>query len=147
MPYIRTNHGRNTWTALKSHYEFESYTDNLVSAAQLVLSNTIYNGERPRFTMGTYYSLYNKVFQDLQDAGPSHELTNQQQITAFKRGFRDHEAIRCTIQAFSQLASLPTDEQTFPKWYNIMNGQLNTFLTLTQKNTSSRQNHPVRISN
>ena len=108
--FKRTKLGRQAWMGLTDLYESSSFKDNIATEALAHIRDAHYGGERHNFTMSTYHSIMSKAFMDLRDAGPSHELSEQQQIATFKRGLTDKEAICCCNDADKLLRTLPPDQ-------------------------------------
>ena len=59
-----------------------------------------------------------KAFNDLNQAGPAHALTEKQKITKFEGGLRDDKTISWSITTKIQWNQLPSAEQTFDSFYN-----------------------------
>ena len=128
-----TNLGRSAWIDLMNLYESTNFKDNIASEALTAISVCRYSGDKPTFQMKNYHAIMLQAFNDLGDAGPAHEFTDSQQIITFKHGIHCKEPIRCATAADKHLRTLPAHDQTFINWYNSMNEDLNTFLTLSRK--------------
>lgn len=137
--FKRSKLGRDAWLGLTNLYESASYKANLATEAMTTIRDAHYNGDKPNFSITTYHSILSKAFTNLLDAGPAHWLNDQQQITTFKRGLTDKEAIRCATNDDKHLRTLPAHEQLFSTWYNTLHSDLAAFLTLTKHPTTSTQ--------
>ena len=72
-----------------------------------------------------------KAFNDLNQAGPAHALTEQQKITKFEGGLRDDKAISWSITAKIQWNQLPSAEQTFHSFCNEFSKYMSKMKTLS----------------
>jgi len=80
------------------------------------MSTVVYTGEKPRFTISTYFSILSQAFQDKEDTGDEYKLSEAQKIERFKNGLKMHKAIETAIAATKELKSLPEDERTFQRF-------------------------------
>ena len=129
--------GYTCFHEFNNHYKNESYLDNIATVATNTLDNASYKGDRPHFTIETYYSIISNAFNDLGKAGAAHHLTEQHKITKFEKGLVDKTAVTWAITAKSERNNLPPHRQTFDGYYNCFSKYINKFRAMTN-NTSSR---------
>ena len=123
------NVGGETQAAL-GRYATETVEE--ASNAEAAIVKAVYTGEKPRFTISTYYTIMSQAFQDKEDAGADFALTESQKIERFCGGLKQNKAIETGIQAVKEMKALPADQQTFQKFYNLFSSDMNAFITATQ---------------
>jgi hypothetical protein len=57
-PDLRTRNGRDAYTLLFDHFLGPNNVGNMASEAETELTDTLYNGEKKRFTWETYVSIH-----------------------------------------------------------------------------------------
>jgi hypothetical protein len=70
--YLRTRNGRDAYMLLFDHFLGPNNVGNVVSAAEIKLTGTLYNGEQKRFTWETYIRIHTEqhsVLNGLKDYG------------------------------------------------------------------------------
>ena len=133
--YRCSKDGRQTWHDLLLHFDSTAYKSNLAMNAKAKIKNAHYSGERGNFMMTTYHIVMLVTFNDLEEAGRG--LSERQKIDKFMFGVNDHEAIQCCQTGETELKTKPSPEQTFTLFYNLMNGNLQQLITLTNNSSSS----------
>ena len=135
--YESTRNGYAVYRDLKQHYANSTYLQNKATAANHAIQNAFYHGPRKNFTIKTYYTIMSNAFNDLNNAGPEYHLTDPQKIVKFEAGLQEDTAIRYAIDAKSTFDRLPTNEQTFDRYYNIFSSLVTKYTTLMSKSPSS----------
>ena len=126
---------------LKSRFHNEAYKQNLATAANKLLGEVKYYGERKNFSLETYYDIMSKNFNMLELAGSAHLLSEEQKIIKFVAGLKEDKAINYSINSKSIWDSLPENQETFDSDYNTFSSFMNKHNTLVQGN-----NRKVQIS-
>ena len=85
--------GRNCYLEIKEHFQNRAYFNNKATTANKALTETKYFGNRRNFTLETYYAIITKAFNDLEEAGTAHQLSEEQKITKFETGLEDSSTI------------------------------------------------------
>ena len=129
----RSKDGYTCYLELNRHFRNDSYLENMASLATTNISKAIYKGDRAHFTIETYYNIMSKSFNDLDQAGSAHSLTEQQKITKFEQGLKDKTAITWAITAKAEWNNLPLVSQTFDGFYNCFSKYMTKFRTLANE--------------
>ena len=76
------NKYHSTKNGCKFHQDFElrfqndAYLTNRETAATSTMNSAVYNGDRRKFTLETYYTIISKSFNNLDSAGSAHTLNS-----------------------------------------------------------------------
>jgi hypothetical protein len=114
-----SKNGRNCFLALRAHFKNETYLDNLATEARKSLSLATWNGPRHKFSMESYYNIMATAFNRLKEAGPAHELNDEQKVNHFEQGLREPASIDYAIHAKREWNRLPRIEKTFESFFNV----------------------------
>lgn len=136
--YKTSKDGRSCYVELKKHFQNATYLENKATAANRVLTETKYYGERRNFTLETYYTLMSQCFLDLEQSDPVHHLTEEQKITKFESGLVEEKAISYSIQAKVQWNTTPIALRNFDAYYNIFSASMNKHNLLINTNSQRR---------
>ena len=142
IKYKVTKDGRACYVELKRHFQNATYIENKATAANKVIAETKYYGDRRHFTLETYYTLMSQAFLELDSAGVVHTLSEEQKITKFESGLVEDKAISYRIQAKVQWNTFPLRDRTFDNYFNIFSASMNKHNLLT----SSHSTRGSRIS-
>ena len=96
-----------------------------------MISEAHYEGEKPNFSILTYYSI-------LKEGEPNYEKNELQKIATFETGIKDKDAIRCCREAESEMELVPVAERTFDMYYNKVHRKLSKFITKAESTSRSR---------
>ena len=143
-----SKNGRATWEHLISHFESDSYKQNLKQTAKSKINEAHYSGELPTFGMSKYHTIFSTAFNDLEEAGEP--KSEEAKISDFRLGILDSQAINCCSQADSEFKQLPLLEQTFEAFYNLMKGKLDIHITqhsISRNRTTSGRTATIRNIN
>ena len=94
-----------------SHFESDSYKQDLKQTAKSKIREAHYSGELPNFGMNKYHTVFSTAFNDLEEAGEP--KLEEAKISDFRLGILDSQAINCCSQADLEFNQLPQDDQTF----------------------------------
>ena len=136
--YKSSQDGRACYVELKRHFQNATYLENKATAANKIIAETKYYGDRRHFTLETYYTLMSQAFLELDQAGIVHNLTEEQKITKFESGLVEDKAITYSIQAKVQWNGFPLRDRTFDTYYNIFSASMNKHNLLTSSHTNRR---------
>ena len=134
--HTNTKDGYTCFQEFNRHFRNESYLDNIATAATTSMNNAVYKGDRPNFTIETYYNIMSTAFNNLGRAGVAHNLTEQQKITKFEQGLKDKTAISWAITAKSEWNNLPANQQTFDEFYNCFSKYITKFRAMSGGNST-----------
>ena len=140
-----TKNGRQCYLELKGHFKTASYEETKARSAEKQISDANYFGERRNFSMETYYNIFAKAFNDLDDAGGVYELSEEQKINKFESGLREEKAISYSITARNEWKNLPQLNKSFEDYYTIFSAALTKHNALSNQNNGKNRSF-ARIS-
>ena len=126
----RQRNGRACWTALRLHYESDSYLQNLRTEALKMISKSEYTGPKKNFDLASLYNIHVSAHNMLAESGMPYSDT--QKITAFQQRLREPLAINFSVNALSKLENNPS----FQAYFNVLWGDLNQVITLSNAASS-----------
>ena len=137
--YKHSKNGRKCFMELKRHFQTESYEENKAQAAEKSINNASYFGERRHFTIETYYEIFTKAFNDLDDAGGVYMLSEAQKVNKFEGGLREERAINYSIHARRKWSTLGEGDRTFERYFTIFSASLSKHNSLANQNTNKNR--------
>jgi hypothetical protein len=132
--FSRSRNGRNCWTALRIHFESESYKSTMKTMAIANIRASEYNGPRKNFTLASLYQIHAQAHNMLEEAGLPY--SESQKIQEFQSCLKEKISIEKSV---STLLSLGIDP-TFENYYNTLNGQLSAIITLSEAASGTTRN-------
>jgi hypothetical protein len=148
--YKRNKDGYRCFLELNQHFNNSTYKQNRATTANTNIANASYRGDRHRFTIETYYTIMTTAFNELEEAGAAHALTEEQKIQKFESGIQDQNALNFAITAKSTWDALNNPAlKTFDTYYNDFSSKLDKWHSLLgHRGTQHYNNRPnSRISN
>ena len=139
-----SKNGRKCYVELKNHFMTESYGETKAQNAEKSIRDLTYSGEKRFFTIETYYDIFTKAFNDLDDAGGVYSLTEEQKINRFENGLREEKSIGYSISARKEWNQLVGNNKTFEQYFTIFSASLGKHNSLA--NQSGNKNRPARIN-
>ena len=129
--FARTKNGYTLHHQFIAHYRDESYLERKATEAERKLKTLHYRVERPRFTIETYYTILNGIFNDLDHAGPQYSLNDEQKVKKFEGGLQNKDALNYYILSQAEWRGLPIIERTFDRFYNIFIAKYSKYKSLS----------------
>ena len=140
-----SKNGRKCYVELKGHFKTASYEETKARSAEKKISDANYFGERRNFNIETYYDVFAKAFNDLDDAGGVYKLSEEQKINKFESGLREEKAINYSITARNEWKSLAHPNKSFEDYYTIFSASLTKHNALSNQNNGKNRSF-ARIS-
>ena len=101
IKHNRFKDGRKVYIELRSHFQNDSYKQNLATTDNKGIGDARYHGEKRTFTIKTYYTIISKNFNLLEQSGVDHTLTQEQKVINFEAGLQEEKSISYSINAKS----------------------------------------------
>ena len=144
--FARSKNGYQLHHQFIAHYRDESYLERKATEAEKKLKTLHYRVERPRFTIETYYTILNGVFNDLDHAGPQYALNDEQKVKKFEGGIQNKDAMHYYILAQAEWRALPAPQRTFDRFYNIFIAKFSKYKSLSDGTSTSTSTSSARIN-
>ena len=109
--------GRKVYIELRSHFQNDSYKQNVTTTSNKSIGYASCCGERRTLTLDTYYTIMPKNFNLLEQAGVDHTLTEEQKVIKFEAGLQEEKSISYSINAKSGWDRLSVLDKTFDAYY------------------------------
>ena len=132
--FSRSRNGRACWTALRIHFESESYKSTMKTMAIANIRASEYNGPKKNFTLSSLYQIHAQAHNMLEEAGLPY--SESQKIQEFQSCLKEKVSIEKSVGTLSSLGLDPT----FENYYNTLNGQISAIITLSEAASGTARN-------
>lgn len=107
--------GRKAFTALKAHFQGNSYFDFMRSQASNLMTKTFYNGDKQKFKWEDFVAIHLEAHSLYEETGET--LSETMKIMNLKANIRDGAGLENTIEA---ARTSPTANATFDNYVNFL---------------------------
>ena len=137
-----SNNRRKSFLDLKGHIKSEADEKPKSSKYKAIIKSAHYDGNR-KLTLNHYYSLVDKSFLYLEEAGPVYTFSDAQKTNSFENGLKEPTAIKFSATAKREWNKLPANHQSFDTYYNSMSASyeiLQYLIYLTKSRVTQQSN-------
>ena len=138
--FSRSRNGRSCWTALRVHFESESYKSTMKTMAIANIRASEYSGPKKNFTLASLYQIHAQAHNMLEESGLPY--SESQKIQEFQSCLKEKVSIEKSVSSLLTIGINPT----FEAYYNCLNGQLSAIITLSEAAAGSTRNSSRSIN-
>ena len=91
IKHKRSKYGGIFCIEIRSHFQNDSYKQNLATTANKAIGEGRYHYESRTFTLKTYYTIMSKNFNLLEQLGVANNLTKEQKVIKFESRIQEEK--------------------------------------------------------